>query len=1103
MRIEAVEKMGYYPTPDRTEDILAEVINPCHQGLIRLFDPCAGEGKALRRLADALAAKGAKVATYGIEAQEGRAAKAAEVLDHVVSADLFCTNISYKVFQVALVNPPYDFAASQVDQKNRTERLELGFLRRVIPMLATDGLLIYIIPIHELTRDTAFLLARAFTQIGVYTLPGEEYSVYKQVVILATKRAKEVSAYETEQYLYQRAQDTQIIESYKAGGIDAERMEKITKTRDLSWFPKLDEASGVEVYLQVRAKANPRERVVMKQETIHPEQAIALYSEGGVHTTKEWKDLVEPPESYQITPPAPLKTGHIAGVMASGQIGITQIGSVILRGHTSRITEWRNAQGEVVGSESPDAEIETERIVPSVITLDLKTGQSQIIIDENDLATFLADHAKDLAEFVQSSCKPLYEGAIWRQWEIISRYALEKKYSGHPGGLSHSQKHVALATATLLQKRGYAFLIGEQGTGKTVMSPATVAYLQDIGAHALPAWILCPSHLVEKWQREVEQVVPGAKAIVAASITDLEAARAQYTNGQKLFVIVSKEMAKLGPGWEHAFITRKGEPCCPQCYEPYPKKPGKTKLFCAKCGAAMFTFAGLRRWPLADYARRKMKGFFKTLIADECHQYNGKSSDQARAYHHMKNATRYTINLTGTMMGGKASDIFWIFYKNSKKVREEFGYHDEARWAAQFGRLERIYRATTTTSGKLSGRSQTPSYVRELPGTSPALYRYVLESCIFLRVQDLGLPLPPYKEELILIDPPPSLGKQLDDADDAMKKVYGKRGRDVTQEEKENALRMLGVRTQIMLGRPNSAFRSEQIRWTPVGSTEKEPFYDSKNVPYMLDKLISDANPLLPKEAILVDEVKAQIEQGRKCLVYIRQTGSRDIQPRVENLLKQAGVRAIILPEGLEAKKREGWLRKNEDKIDVLIVNPRKVETGLDLVAFSTIYVYEPELSPYSLWQALRRIWRPGQTQDCKVKFLVYRNTMEHRAVTTLLRRMGSVLLLYGDEPGGALATLDEGNILMELTRSALKQLDGEPEPEDSEQLPDFSITTLDSAESVWLSLPAPTKETVKPVIHSIQESARLIWQAVLRPPKRKAPPAAQLSFLELFAAAD
>ena len=71
-------------------------------------------------------------------------------------------------------------------------------------------------------------------------------------------------------------------------------------------------------------------------------------------------------------------------------------------------------------------------------------------------------------------------------------------------------------------------------------------------------------------------------------------------------------------------------------------------------------------------------------------------------------------------------------------------------------------------------------------------------------------------------------------------------------------------------------------------------------------------------------------------MIYLRQTGTRDIQYRLEKILKDAGVRAQVLTSGVEARKREAWIAGKVFGIDALIVNPRLVETGLDLSRSAT-----------------------------------------------------------------------------------------------------------------------------------------------------------------------
>ena len=119
-----------------------------------------------------------------------------------------------------------------------------------------------------------------------------------------------------------------------------------------------------------------------------------------------------------------------------------------------------------------------------------------------------------------------------------------------------------------------------------------------------------PPHLVPKWKREVEMTVPGARAVVVKSITDLERLRLSIGSGP-LFAVMSREKAKLSYRWMPAVIERwavskrrlvrdeeTGEPfrvpCCPDCTAQIVDKDGvpltdedlnRRKHTCAGCGA--------------------------------------------------------------------------------------------------------------------------------------------------------------------------------------------------------------------------------------------------------------------------------------------------------------------------------------------------------------------------------------------------------------------------------------------------------------------------------------------------------------------------------------
>ena len=110
----------------------------------------------------------------------------------------------------------------------------------------------------------------------------------------------------------------------------------------------------------------------------------------------------------------------------------------------------------------------------------------------------------------------------------------------------------------------------------------------------------------------------------------------------------------------------------------------------------------------------------------------------------------------------------------------------------------------------------------------------------------------------------------------------------------------------------------------------------------MQEQLIESS--LLPKERWLASFCQSEKTQHRRVLVYVHQTGTRDIQERIETVLKDADLRTITLYSSVNPRKREAWIEKHVDA-DVLITNPRLVQTGLDLVSFASVVFYEVEYS--------------------------------------------------------------------------------------------------------------------------------------------------------------
>jgi len=110
----------------------------------RLFDPCAGEGKAASSLGNALNCE-----TWGVELSPDRAGKAQNVMDKVFLVPWQACVLSDESISWLYLNPPYDFDRFEghpTQNSGASKRLEWDFLKTTTSKLMRGGLLTYIIP---------------------------------------------------------------------------------------------------------------------------------------------------------------------------------------------------------------------------------------------------------------------------------------------------------------------------------------------------------------------------------------------------------------------------------------------------------------------------------------------------------------------------------------------------------------------------------------------------------------------------------------------------------------------------------------------------------------------------------------------------------------------------------------------------------------------------------------------------------------------------------------------------------------------------------------------------------------------------------------------
>ena len=191
MRLAAQAKGGYYPTPERVVDLIAELIHTptgyYHRGreTIRILDPCCGAGDALERLAERLDRPNAlSIETYGVELHRDRAEEAEKRLHRTLASDLFATSIANGAFGLLLLNPPYDFDSED-------KRTEHAFLTQTTRYLAESGLLVFIVPRQRLAVSARYLSTH-YGRMRCWAFPDPEREVFDQVVLFGYRKADPV-----------------------------------------------------------------------------------------------------------------------------------------------------------------------------------------------------------------------------------------------------------------------------------------------------------------------------------------------------------------------------------------------------------------------------------------------------------------------------------------------------------------------------------------------------------------------------------------------------------------------------------------------------------------------------------------------------------------------------------------------------------------------------------------------------------------------------------------------------------------------------------------------------------------------------------------------
>lgn len=418
----------------------------------------------------------------------------------------------------------------------------------------------------------------------------------------------------------------------------------------------------------------------------------------------------------------------------------------------------------------------------------------------------------------------------------------------------------------------------------------------------------------------------------------------------------------------------------------------------------MFTVMGaVRRFPLSTYIKKKYRGRIDGFLCDELHEYNN-NSGQGDAMAELFGVSKQFVGMTATLINGYSSGIFHLLYRVVPGLMKKDGksYRRSGDFDAEYGVVENTFETTDADYNSNRRTSKRKTKTRQLPGVSPLVFsRFLLEYTAFLSLSDMGKDLPDYEEIPVPLEMPDDVKDAYKDAETTLRKIL--------KEDRKAAKKLLSAYMNLLTVYPDQPYDQPTI----VHPISGEDLVCPQNAASFED--------ILPKEEKVLEIIRAKITAGERVLVYTSWTRT-DSQQKLLGLLNQEGIRTDILTPAVPPEKREAWVEQRVNSgLQVLITNPKCVETGLDLNAFTTLIFYSMGYNLFTLRQASRRSWRINQTAPrVEVYMLYYADTMQAKAMKLMASKLAVAGLIEGSFSEEGLAAMSD---VKDMTSQMAKEL--------------------------------------------------------------------------------
>ena len=697
----------------------------------------------------------------------------------------------------------------------------------------------------------------------------------------------------------------------------------------------------------------------------------------------------------------------------------------------------------------------------------------------NTVTDYLKAFGVTVADRIRNQFEPLFDPAeepLSDEILAINEYIME--HAGY--SLYDAQLAEAEANMRQLQRKKAALIVAECGSGKTKIGAMALSAAQAKKGGKAFNVILAPSHVTKKWVREIAETLPNTYAMVVKNITELRRLYDLYEQGQShVYAVISKERARDGYMRYPAVLWNRHRKAflCPHCMKPiqieltddgirymvnadqfFFQTENKRNHICPnpECGEVLWSAVNperkmewvkigeygwihrshaaqhlertknekvreqilavvddpdghfpvrgaVRRYPLSTYIKKKMRGKISGFLCDELHEYNN-AIGQGDAMSEIYGTSKKFIGMTATLINGYSSGIFHLLYRIVPGLMLKDGkrYQQPGMFDAEYGVVETVYEISDADYNSNRRTNKSKRKTKQLPGVSPLVFsRFLLEYASFLTLSDMGKDLPDYEEIPVPLKMPPDVYTAYKTAERVLQRVL--------RTDRKIAQKILSAYLGLLTVYPDQPYDQPSVVHPITGEDLVVPE----------DR--GDFDRILLKEEKVLEIVRAKIAAGERVLVYTSWTRT-DSQRKIVHLLQQEGIYTEILKPTVPPEKREEWVeRRVKNGLQVLITNPRCVETGLDLNAFTTLIFYSMGYNLFTFRQASRRSWRINQRAPrVEVYMFYYMDTMQAKAMKLMASKLAVAGIIEGNLSEEGLAAMSD---VKDLTSQMAKEL--------------------------------------------------------------------------------